>query len=321
MATGPWASFAGDLNAPHEAGITRSERAREELAKAWLLEVLQRTPLEDIEEVPVSWIAAEAPALIADIVRSLSNPAPSGDIELPADGIERIAELGELRQGESAVEIPRDLAALQALLIEALRREIPERQTGAFAGSVGRLASIFGDIQAQVSQRLVRERSGGATVDPITGLPGQAELHEWIRIQLTEHQRNDQPFSLLLIDVDGLNRINQAHGREAGDRILRGVAAVVRRQIRPVDRAFRIADDEFFVLAPQQGTDEALPMAERLCELVERSQGTDGHRVAISIGLAGCPEHGTEAEALLAAAEEASWAAKAAGRGVGVGVP
>ncbi len=95
----------------------------------------------------------------------------------------------------------------------------------------------------------------------------------------------------------------------------------MRRQIRPVDRAFRVADDEFVVLAPQQVSDDALPIAERLCELVERSQGTEGHRVAISIGLASCPEHGTEADGLLAAAEEASWAAKAAGRGVGVGTP
>ena len=307
------------MSSPHDAGITRSQRAREEVAKAWLLEVLERTPLEEVDEIPVGWIATEAPALISDILRSLSDPAPSGDLELPADGIERISELGELRRGESAVEIPRDLAALQTLLIEALRREIPERQTGAFAGSVGRLASIFGDIQAQVSERLVRERSGGATVDPLTGLPGHAELHEWLRIQLAEHQRHGQPFALLLVDIEGLGRINDAYGREAGDRMLRAVAGVVRRQIRPIDRAFRVADDELLILAPQQDADEALPTAERMCELVETSQGTEGHRVAISVGLAACPEHGTDAESLLAAAEEASWAAKAAGRGVGVG--
>jgi diguanylate cyclase (GGDEF)-like protein len=321
MVTDQGGSVARDLISAHDAGITRSQRAREELAKAWLLEVLERTPLREIEEVPVAWIASEAPALIGDIVRSLSDPAPSANLALPADGIERISELGELRQGESALEIPKDLAALQTLLIEALRREIPERQVGAFAGSVGRLASIFGDIQAQVSEKLVRERSGGATVDPLTGLPGPAELHEWLRIQLAEHQRHGQPFSLLLIDVEGLGRINQAHGRDAGDRMLRAVAAVLRRQIRPSDRAFRVADDEFCVLAPHQEADDAVPVAERLCELVERSQGTEGYRIAISVGLASCPEHGTEADALLAAAEEASWAAKAAGRGVGVGTP
>jgi diguanylate cyclase (GGDEF)-like protein len=307
------------VTASQDAGISRSQRAREELAKAWLLEVLERTPLEEVQEVPVGWIASQAPALIGDILRSLSEPAPSGELALPPDGIERIAELGELRQGDAALEIPKDLAALQTLLIEALRREIPERQVGAFAGSVGRLASIFGDIQAQVGEKLVRERSGGAMVDPLTGFPGQAELHEWLRIQFAEHQRHGEPFAMLMIDVEGLSRINEAYGREAGDRMLRAVAGVIKRHMRPGDRAFRVSDEELCVLAPRQTADEALPAAERLCELVERSQGSEGHRVAISVGLAACPEHGTDAPALFVAAEEASWAAKAAGRGVGVG--
>lgn len=304
---------------PGEAGIARSLRAREELAKAWLLDVLERTPLPEIRDVPIEWIAREGPSLIADILRGLWNPATNAELELPADGIERIGELGELRPGEAALQIPRDLAALQALMIEALRREVPERQLGAFAGSVERLAGIFGDIQAQVGERLVRERSGAPAADPLTGLPGEAELHEWMRILLAENRRHGHPFAVLIIDIDGLSRINDAYGRDAGDQMLRAVAAVVRRQIRTADRAFRLADDEFCVLAPEQRADEMLPLAEHLCSLVERSQAEEGPRVAISAGLAACPEHGDTVEALRAAAEEATWAAKAAGRGVVVG--
>ena len=302
-----------------DPGVIRSQRAREELAKAWLLDVLERTPLEEVEDVPIAWIVSEGPALITDIVRGLSDPGAAGGLGLPAEGIERIAELGELRQGDAAVTIPRDLAALQALLIEALRREVPERQVGSFAGSVSRLAEIFGDIQSQVAERLVRDRSGGATVDPLTGLPGHAELHEWLRILVSEQARHGHRFSLLLIDIEGLGRINDAYGRDAGDRMLRAVAALVRRQIRPADRAFRLAEDEFCVLVPEQDAAEALPLAERLCEVVDGAQSDDGPRVAISAGLASCPEHGEDAETLLAAAEEATWAAKAAGRRVAVG--
>lgn len=310
-----------EVHGPSDAGIIRSRRAREEVAKAWLLDVLERTPLEEMEDVPVGWIADQAPDLIADIVRSLSDPTPSGSLELPATGIERISELGALRHGESALEIPRDIAALQSLLIEALRRDIPERQVGAFAGSVGRLAEIFGDIQAQLSERLVRERSGGATVDPLTGFPGQSELHEWLRILLAEQRRNDRPFSVLMIGVDGLGleRIGKARGREASERMLKAIAAVIRRQIRPADRAFRLSDDAFCVLAPDQEAREALPIAERLCELVQRAQGRDDPRVAVTVGVAGCPEHGDSEETLMDTAEEACWAARAAGRAVSVG--
>jgi len=307
------------MSAPGEIGISRSRRAREELAKAWLLAVLERTPLEEMERVPISWIASEGPPLIADIVRSLGGPAGSRSLELPAEGIERIGELGELRHGRAAFEIPRDLAALQALLIEALRREIPERQLGSFAGSVERLAEIFGDIQAQVGERLVRGRSGGAALDPLTGLPGEAELHEWLRILLADQRRYGHPFCVLMVGFDGLDRVDQAFGADARDRMLRAVAAVVRGQVRAGDRTFRHAEEELCVLAPHQTAADVLPLAQRLCELVAGSQGDAEPRISIRAGLASCPEHGEDGPALLEAAEEAVWAAKAAGTDVSVG--
>lgn len=307
------------MNGERDVGIARSARAREELAKAWLLDVLERTPLEEMRDVPIDWIAREGPALINDILRGVGAATPSSQLELPAEGIERLGGLGRLRPGESALQIPRDLAALQALLIEALRREVPERQIGAFAGSVERLAEIFGDIQAQVGENLVRERTGGARVDPLTGLPGTADLHEWLRIQISEHGRTSQPFAVLMIDIDGLGRVNDAYGRDSGDRMLAAVAAVVRRQVGMADRAFRLDEDELCVLAPGQDAADVLPLARHLCELIDRSQSTEGPRVAIAAGIASCPEHGTSADDLLAAAEQATWSAKAAGRGVAIG--
>ncbi len=287
------------------------------MAKAWLLDLIERTPPREIRGIPMTWVLEEGPALVSDILRGLGDPAPPGGLELPAEGLERVGELAQLRHGAAAHEIPRDLAALQALLVEALRREIPERRMGAFAGSVARLAEIFGDVQAQVSQRLVRERSGDAAVDPVTGLPGEAELHEWFRILISE-TRHDQPLAVLVVDVDGIAHIHEAYGRDAGERILDAVASLVRRQIPPGDRAFLMADHRLCVLSPQRAAADVLPLAERLCELVDEAQDPSGPRIAISAGIASCPEHGSDSQSLLDAAEEASWAAKAAGRGAAV---
>jgi diguanylate cyclase (GGDEF)-like protein len=303
-----------------EGGPARSQRAQEELAKSWLLEILERTPLEEIEEVPIGWIARQAPALIADIVNGIADPTAPRELELPAEGLERIGELGRLRRGEAAPSlIPRDLAALQTLLIEALRRDVPERQLGSFATSVERLAEIFGGIQATVNEELVHERAGEAPPDELTGLQGDVHLREWLRILLAEHRRYGYPFSLLMIDIEGMARINDAHGRGAGDRMIAAVAAIVRRQVRTVDRAFRLGDDEFCVLSPHQSAAAMVPLAERLCEVIDRAQGPESPRIAIAAGVATCPDHGEDAESLLSAAEEATWAAKAAGRGVAVG--
>jgi len=280
-----------------------------------MLEILDSTPLAEASEIPVDWLASEAPELIADILRGVADPV-GGGLELSPDGLERISELCALLGPEAPVRLPRDLAALQALLIETLRAEVPERRIAGFAHSVGRLASVFGDIQGQVSEQLVTERAGDPASDPVTGLPGEAELHEWMRILFAEERRYGHPFALALIDVDGLRHVNQAYGRAAGDRMLAAVAGVVTGQVRTVDRTFRLRDDELCVLAPHSSSSATRRMAQRLCDLVDRSQTADGPRVAIAAGVAACPEHADDTQSLLAAAEEASFAAKAAGKPV-----
>jgi diguanylate cyclase (GGDEF)-like protein len=295
-----------------------TERARNELAKAWLLRVIERTPLEDITDVEIAWLAREAGPLIGGIVDDLGDRAPP-EVGLPAEARERAAGLAHLRHGEGAAsQIPRDLAALQALLIESLGRDVPEREPGDFARSVRRLAEIFGELQADVTESMVRERAGGARRDELTGLPGHAELHEWLQILLAEQRRYGHPFALALVDIEGLGRINDAYGRPAGDRMLAAVAAVIRNQIRIVDRPFRLGEDEFCVLAPHHDAEGVLPMADRLATVIEGSQSAEGPRVTVAIGIASCPEHGESEGRLLEVAEEATYSAKAAGRAVSV---
>jgi diguanylate cyclase (GGDEF)-like protein len=295
--------------------IARSESVRSELAKSWLLEIIGRTPLEEAGDVEVDWLAREAPQLIGEIAEALDDPGR--DHELPgarAGGLARIR-----RGGRAAAQIPEDLGALQSLFVETLRRDVPERAVGDFAHSVQRLAEIFGRVQGAVADELVRERSGGSARDGLTGLPGTAELDDWLQVLIAEHRRYGHPFALLLIDIDGLGRVNEAYGREAGDRMLAALARLIGEQVRAVDRSFRVDDDEFCVMAPHQSLEPGQVIADRLVEVVEAAQGSSPPRLAISIGLAACPDHGADAQALLDAAETASYAAKAAGVGVAVG--
>jgi diguanylate cyclase (GGDEF)-like protein len=310
-----WLAVLGDST----SHISRVQGAREDLAKAWLVELVERTPLDELGGIGVEWLAREAPPLIAAILSALSEPGRASERALQPTELRRAAELRQLRTGDAApASLPRDLAALQSLLIEALRREIPERETGEFARTVERLAEVFGTLQGAIAEDLVRERSGDAARDSATGLPGAAELYEWMRIVLAGERRYGNPFTLMLIDVDGLGLIADAYGAQAGERMLRAVTDVVANQIRAVDRAFRLADDQLCVLLPQQGPLPTLALADRLASIVEESQGIDGPRVAVSIGIASCPEHGNSAEVLLAAAEEANFSAKAAGERVAV---
>ncbi|HYU61569.1 MAG TPA: GGDEF domain-containing protein [Solirubrobacterales bacterium] len=300
------------------AEYARIEMAQDDLAKAWLVRIIERTPPSELGDLPVSWIANEAPPLIAEILRELASGAAPDD--LAPERRRRARELGKMRRGAGGpAQIPEDLASLQTLLIEALQREVPERQSGSFAESVGRLAEIFGSIQSGVAEALVDERSGWAKRDDATGLPGSAQLHEWLRILVAEYRRYAHPFALLLVDIDGLGRINEAYGRQVGDRMIGAVASAIDHQVRTVDRAFRLAEDEFCILAPHQVASRVQPLADRLTSTVNGWQHQEGPRMTVTVGVASCPEHGDNEQRLLEAAEEATYAAKASGRRFAVG--
>jgi diguanylate cyclase (GGDEF)-like protein len=291
----------------------------QELAKAWLVRLVERTPLAEVDQIEVDLLMRQGAPFIDDILRGLRSPETDTGVGLPADARERAREFGRLRRGDRAsAELPRDLAALQSLLIESLRRDIPERNRGDFARSVESLAEMFGSIQSELTESLIHERAGTPRRDGLTGLPGHAELHEWIQVLLAEYRRYGHPFALALVDIDGLGRINDAHGRQAGDGMLAAVAAVICNSIRAVDRPFRLGGDEFCLLAPHDEASQAQAMAERIARVIADSQAEEGPRIAVTIGVSSCPAHGDEPERLLEMAEEATYAAKAAGCPVAV---
>jgi diguanylate cyclase (GGDEF)-like protein len=127
---------------------------------------------------------------------------------------------------------------------------------------------------------------------------------------------------VLLLDIDGLKRINDAHGHAAGDRVLMQVAMSLRRSIRTVDTPARMGGDEFCVLAPHQDTKGAVALAGRLAAAVQEEVAMpDDPPIGVSIGAVSCPEHGDEAEGLIDRADRAMYRAKAAGDSVAVGDP
>ena len=119
------------------------------------------------------------------------------------------------------------------------------------------------------------------------------------------------------MDIDGLKRINDAHGHAAGDRVLLQVAMSIRRSIRSVDTPARLGGDEFCVLAPNQDAGHAAALGERLAAAITEQAGApETPPVGISIGVVSCPEHGEEAEALMDLADRAMYRAKASGESV-----
>ncbi|MGH2761735.1 MAG: diguanylate cyclase [Thermoleophilaceae bacterium] len=312
---------------PIRGPLARLDRSRDELAKAWLVRLIERASLDEISELPTERIARELPELISDIVGSVAET--NGDpYELSEEQAERAASLAGLRgvRDTSAAEVARDIAALQAVLVRALRDELAEREPRQFAEAVERLAEATGAIQARAAEELVRRRSreleSQANTDALTGLGNLRQMQRQIAHMLEVQKRYGHPFGVLLMDVDGLKRVNDSHGHQAGDRVLMQVAMALRRSIRNVDVAARLGGDEFCVLAPEQESDAAMTLAERLATAVEEEVATpEDPPVGLSIGVVSCPSHGNDAETLIDGADRAMYRAKAAGDNVALGEP
>jgi diguanylate cyclase (GGDEF)-like protein len=305
--------------------LGRLDRSREELAKAWLVRLIERASLDEIRDLPTDRIAEELPELISDLVRACASP--NGDpFELSEDQVERAATLAELRGGRDAspADLARDVAALQAVLVRALREEMGDSDPERFGDAVERLADAAGAVQAAAVEELVRSRSreleSQANTDPLTGLYNLRFLQRQVGHLLDLHKRYEQPFALLLMDIDGLKRINDAHGHQAGDRVLMQVAMALRRSIRSVDTAARLGGDEFCVLAPQQDAKAATVLAERLAAATrDEVVAPDEPPISLSIGVVSCPQHGDDSEGLIDTADRAMYKAKATGEAVALG--
>jgi diguanylate cyclase (GGDEF)-like protein len=307
--------------------LARLERSRDELAKAWLVRLIERASLDEIKELPTEKIARELPELITDLVGAMDRNG-SEPLELEEDQVRRAAALATLRENrETAVsDLARDVAALQSVLVRALRAELGDSEPDAFAVAVERLAEAAGVVQAAAVEEHVRHRSreleAQANTDPLTGLYNLRYLQRQLHHLLDLSKRYEQSFAVLLMDIDGLKRVNDAHGHAAGDRLLMQVAMAITRSIRSVDTAARIGGDEFSVLAPHQDAAHGTQLGERLASAVEGEVAApDVPAVSISIGVVACPEHGDDPEALMDIADRAMYKAKAAGDRVTMGDP
>ncbi len=149
--------------------------------------------------------------------------------------------------------------------------------------------------------------------DPLTGLPNRTLLMDRLKTALQQTERRGSRLALLFLDLDGFKPINDTHGHAMGDELLRTISERMRGQLRETDTVARIGGDEFVVLlSGVSDPEEVRQLRARLVRAVEAPYSTDEAtiRVGVSIGCATYPEDGSEAEALLALADQAMYADK-----------
>lgn len=149
--------------------------------------------------------------------------------------------------------------------------------------------------------------------DALTSLFNRRYLMSEFEKEINRAQRHERRFAVLMMDVDKFKQYNDAHGHQAGDRVLQGMGVVIRDATREPDVSARYGGEEFTVLLPDCDIDGAMDAAERVRARLAR-EVFDGRTVTISIGAAEYPTHGDTARDLIAAADAALYEAKRQGR-------
>jgi len=150
--------------------------------------------------------------------------------------------------------------------------------------------------------------------DYLTGLANRRRFRTALGNELERWRRYGVPCALLLVDIDHLKQINDAHGHSAGDVTIRHIAAALVALSRDNDTAARLGGEEFALLLANADEASAQAAAERLRQAVAETAVEQVGTVTISIGVAVCPVHATTERALYAASDAALYRAKSAGR-------
>jgi len=161
-----------------------------------------------------------------------------------------------------------------------------------------------------------RELDRLGSTDMLTGLGLRRYWEHNAAASLHRFHSRVRPASLILIDIDHFKQVNDRHGHIAGDALLRETGAALRRVLRPGDIAGRYGGDEFAVVCPATGLDEAMSMAERYRAAVEGISlpQAPGLTYSVSIGIAPAQANHTRIEDWIHAADAALYEAKRRGR-------
>jgi diguanylate cyclase (GGDEF)-like protein len=158
-----------------------------------------------------------------------------------------------------------------------------------------------------------------AVTDELTGLYNHRRFQEAMVAESERARRFGQPMSLIMLDIDNFKLVNDNHGHQQGDRVLREVARVLRESSREIDSPARYGGEELAVVLPQTDLEGAYQLAERVRQEVEAMKvdlvgGGGTISVTASLGVASMPESALGPGQLISAADAALYRAKNAGK-------
>ncbi len=299
-----WPSVAG-----HAAGVVEARRA-------WVVSVDPATSAQRIRAVHGPRTTLQVPAL------GPHDPGVTGDVVETGQGIVIVDHARNhplLSQAERLL-VEDHLVAAPIATTDAILGVILATRKGstrAFTQDDLRVLTLLGRTVGFRMQnlRLIRALKQQATRDSLTGLLNHGSFLEEVESQVASARLSGQRLSLVMIDMDAFKQINDQAGHAEGNRLLRGFSETLRSHFRSGDTLGRCGGDEFAVLLPGVGCEEASQLSRRAAATVRslREVLQLPSRTSASWGIASFPDDARDAEDLLRKADARLYAAKRAG--------
>ncbi len=182
-------------------------------------------------------------------------------------------------------------------------------------GTPLRLAGTCLDISKRKNSEL--QARVLATTDPLTGLFNRAVFNEKLTSMVNLAQRTHQPFSLMMLDLDGFKAVNDHYGHPAGDQLLSQVAEELKDLCRETDILARLGGDEFAIILPSTSTRQGCQvLAQRLLEQISTTRIIEGHGIGVNASIGYCIYHWPDmtVKEMIQAADTAMYQSKARGK-------
>jgi diguanylate cyclase (GGDEF)-like protein/putative nucleotidyltransferase with HDIG domain len=185
-----------------------------------------------------------------------------------------------------------------------------------WAQTVGTLAVAGILVQALRNrvEELVHRLTDAARTDPLTGLQNRRAFEETMKAEVERAKRTHRPLALLVCELDHFKLVNDRFGHPTGDSALVRVGQLLSASRREIDPVARTGGEEFALILPETTGQEGYVVAERLRQTVEEAFVEEAIPLTMSIGVASYPNQGRDPDALIAAADQALYAAKELGR-------
>ena len=252
-----------------------------------------------------------------EAVRKTSFDAIVVDVYMPGcSGVEVAQEARNLDAHVQAIVLTGSATLENA--IEALRAGVydfltkPLESLDVFEMSLSRALELQRLLRENA--RLFAEVQKLAVTDPLTGLYNRRKLDEVLEVEAERSRRYGRSLSIVMLDMDGLKRINDTHGHNVGDEVLQAAANAIRREVRKVDLPTRMGGDEFLLLLPEAALMDAAGVAGRVFQHF-LTLSVQGERVVASAGVAQWwPKYAVPTE-FIHAADQALYEAKRGGGG------